>query len=191
LFGIWLVKGRPVPPPEIEKYRTVRSWQRRFRCGTFIETGTYLGDMIDAVRHEFPVVISIELDERLAAEARLRFANVDKVRVLPGDSSQLLPIVLREINTRCLFWLDAHYSGGITARGAADTPVHTELEAIFDHAVKDHIVLIDDARLFDGTRGYPRLAEVRERVRETDSYELDVVSDIICISPRRGGNEPD
>jgi hypothetical protein len=187
LFVLWVARGRPIPPPEIAKYRTVREWQKRFRCPTFVETGTYLGDMINAVRDDFAFAISIELDEMLATEARRRFAQIDNVRILQGDSGELLPVVLGKVQTRCLFWLDAHYAGGITARGADDTPIEIELDAIFEHPLKDHVVLIDDARLFDGTHGYPSLSEVQKRVRDAGSYEMDVVADIIRIYPKDNG----
>jgi len=49
--------------------------------------------------------------------------------------------------------------------------------------VRGHVVLIDDARLFDGTDGYPTIAEVRAQVeRERPGSALRVESDIIrCV----------
>ena len=32
-----------------------------------------------------------------------------------------------------------------------------EMTALLGHTMRGHVVLIDDARLFDGTGGYPRL----------------------------------
>jgi len=61
-----------------------------------------------------------------------------------------------------LFWLDAHYSGGKTARGKIDTPIMKELEAIFKYSKYDHVLLIDDANLFNGKNDFPTLDKLRE-----------------------------
>jgi hypothetical protein len=49
------------------------------------------------------------------------------------------------------FWLDGHYSGGITHQGPTDCPICAELEAIEKNL--SHFaavtVLIDDIRCFD------------------------------------------
>jgi hypothetical protein len=46
--------------------------------------------------------------------------------------------------------LDGRYSEGCTARGETNTPILQELEAIFAFC-PIWVVLIDDARHFDGT----------------------------------------
>lgn len=47
-----------------------------------------------------------------------------------------------------LFYLDGHWSSGVTGRGASDCPIIPELDAIFARGNHDDVVLIDDARLF-------------------------------------------
>ena len=49
---------------------------------------------------------------------------------------------------RALFWLDAHYSGGDTAKGQSNTPVMSELEAILAYSRRNDIILVDDLRYF-------------------------------------------
>jgi hypothetical protein len=62
-----------------------------------------------------------------------------------------------------LFWLDGHYSGGETARGAQGSPIIAELETVFSRKLDD-VVLIDDIRCFTGFDGYPSLADLKALV---------------------------
>jgi hypothetical protein len=106
------------------------------------------------------------------------------VTVYHGDSSRLLPKVLSQINTSCMFWLDGHYSGGITAKGQTETPILAELRAIADHHVRPHAILIDDARVFGTDDAYPTLEEVIHLLRIIDPYfQIVVSSDIIWAAP--------
>jgi hypothetical protein len=81
-----------------------------------------------------------------------------------------------------LFWLDAHYSGEGTALADSETPVLSELDCIFSHAVKGHVILIDDARCFDGKGDYPSLPEIKTYVSERrPDLICEVRDDIIRI----------
>ena len=104
--------------------------------------------LADVVAPLFRSVQTIELDPQLARIARDRLAVYSNVIVHEGDSSVLLREVLSQVGESAIFWLDAHYSGGRTARGSADTPVLAELQAIAAHPVRPHAVFIDDARMF-------------------------------------------
>lgn len=161
---VWERSGNPVPPPYAFKQQTVRSYGERFGIRSFVETGTCLGDMVDAVKTRFTRIYSIELDNALFERAKLRFSPYGHITILQGDSGRLLPDILRELREPCLFWLDAHYSGGFTARGELDTPILVELESILRHEVRGHVILIDDARDFTGERDYPTIDEVRRFV---------------------------
>ena len=98
----------------------------------------------------------------------------------------MLKQVLGGIAERTVFWLDGHYSGGFTARAALDTPVVKELGTIFSHRVKDHVILIEDARLFNGTDDYPTIEELTALVhRFRPDYEISVRHDAIRAHPRR------
>ena len=52
------------------------------------------------------------------------------VTIFQGDSATVLPKLLATIQEPCLFWLDGHYSGGITALGKSITPILDELQTI-------------------------------------------------------------
>lgn len=102
--------------------------------------------------------------------------------ILQGDSGDLLPTVLDDLLEPALFWLDGHFSGGVTALGARQTPIEQELSSILDPTRPEHVVLIDDLRLFDGTNGYPTVEQLRSIVREQrPGWHLEVVDDIASI----------
>ena len=93
-------------------------------------------------------------------QANGRFKSYANVDLLHGDSGVLMPSVLSKLTTRALFWLEGHYSGAGIARSELDTPVSAELQAILYHSCKAHVILIDDARCFDGCDSYPHLDDL-------------------------------
>ena len=153
----WRLSGKPLPPPNIVKQHIVIAYQRRYRLRTFVETGTYTGEMVHAVSPYVERVISIEVAPALHAQAARRFAGRDNIRLLLGDSATLLPAVIESLDEPALFWLDGHFMGEESGRGAQDTPIVAEMTSLLSHRVRGHVVLIDDARLFDGTGGYPQV----------------------------------
>lgn len=169
----WRLMGRPVPPPPLVKQALVKNYQRRFGLRVFVETGTFAGEMINAVLGRFDRIYSIELDDRWHARAVERFAGRPDVTLLHGDSSARLREVLAGLQEPALFWLDAHYSGPITARGPLDSPIVPELKAIAAHPVPGHVVLIDDMRDFNGSGGYPEAAALAAELQR--SHPGDVV----------------
>src|SRR6185369_3710483 len=122
----------------------IRDYAKSFNTQILIETGTYLGDMVHAMKKSFSRIISFELDHNLAKQAQARFANDHHIQIIQGDSGKLLSDYLANINEPCLFWLDGHYSGGITAKGTLETPIKNELTVILKHPVDSHVILIDD-----------------------------------------------
>jgi len=178
----WLNRGKPIPAPDIVKQLTVKSYATRFRIHTFVETGTYLGAMTLAVKDLFTMIYSIELSPELYEKAKIKFSKYHHISILKGDSSIVLPEILNNIGDPCLFWFDAHYSGGHTARGEKDTPILDEMKYVFHHAIDDHVILIDDARLFTGENGYPTLKELKDMVlNRYDDHILEVKDDIIRV----------
>jgi hypothetical protein len=178
----WEKQGRPSPPPHIIKEELIHDYAKTFNTQILIETGTYLGDMVHAMRKSFSRIISFELDHNLATQAQNRFANDNHIQIIQGDSGKLLGDHLSAIDEPCLFWLDGHYSGGITAKGALETPIKNELTAILSHPVDGHVILIDDARCFTGENDYPTLDELQKFVAERKpNHKFSVEHDIIRI----------
>jgi len=178
----WKKMGKPIPPPHLIKQETVKEYAYKFSAEIFIETGTYYGAMILGTKYFFNQIYSIELDKDLYLKAKKLFRKYDNIHILQGDSSKVLPELLNKIKKPCLFWLDGHYSGGITAKGDLITPILNELKSIFSHQIKDHVILIDDARLFIGQEDYPTIEDLREFViKNRPDWVFEVRNDIIRI----------
>lgn len=110
-----------------------------------VETGTEFGNMIEAAKKHFTEIYSVELDKNLYLDACKRFYGQEQIHLYNGDSAQEIRKILNHIVAPALFWLDAHGTDQITF---TNSPIEGELRAIFAHAVKGHVILIDDARHF-------------------------------------------
>lgn len=178
----WILLGKPIPPPHLVKQMVVKTYAAKYRLNVMVETGTYLGEMVDAVKYSFNKIYSIELSSDLHKKAKKKFSRYKYIEILNGDSSVILPEILKQIYDPCLFWLDAHYSGGITEKGDIETPILEELKQIFLHPVKNHVILIDDARCFTGQNDYPSIEELNKFILDQNPYYLfNVVDDVIRV----------
>jgi len=183
----WLAAGRPIPAPSVAKHMVIREYAERHGLGTLVETGTYLGSTLKAVRDNFHRIYSIELDDTLHARARARFAAFPHIALLHGDSGEVLPGLLSRIGEPSLFWLDGHFSGGQTAKGRLATPIVAEMQAILAHPTDGHIILVDDARALGTLPDYPSLDELRALVAaHNPRLTFEVRDDIIRIHPPHG-----
>ena len=182
----WLADGRPDPPPPLAKHEMLRDYARRFGLKALVESGTFHGDTVEAMRKGFQTVHSIELAPKFHQQATQRFKRIDNVVLHLGDSGALLPGILAELELPTLFWLDGHYSGGDTAQGATNCPVSQELEAIFGGMKQPFVVLIDDARCFRSPKvsDYPPVDEIEAFVaKRRPDYAVEVAMDCIRIAP--------
>ena len=167
-------------PSHKTKLRCIRRFQNEFNLPVFVETGTYLGHTVRAVKNDFQYIYSIELNEDLFSKATLRFSKCPYIHIIQGDSGNVLPELLSCLEQKCLFWLDAHYWGGVTEKLPLKSPIVKELEAIGNHPIKDHVILIDDARLFKGKNGWLSLESVFSLLRRINpKYTIEVKNDIV------------
>lgn len=178
--------------PSYEEKRTILLfYKNKFNLKYFVETGTFLGDTVDFFKGTFDKIYSIELSEELATKATNRFKGQNNIRILQGDSSDVLISLISRFKEPALFWLDGHYSSEFyigdeyikTAKGKLDTPVESELENILSTNL-NHVILIDDARLFKGINDYPSISKVKKIVYYyKNNYKVKVENDIIQIYP--------
>ena len=164
--------------------RTLLEGLRLHGFRTFIETGTAGGVTVDvALEAGYERVVSIELNEGFYRMAAQRFLWDQRVRILHGDSAQLIGDVMFVLDEPAVFLLDAHYTGGDgDVRGVdGDTPVALELEHVLAHPLR-HVVLVDDARLFGVDPAYPTIDEVMARAASA-GYQTEVADDIIRLTP--------
>lgn len=181
---IWIIDGSRMPPPPHVKHEVLRRHAREFNLDTFVETGTYLGDTVYAMRRACNRIYSIELSKELAKKARRRFSKFTNIQILEGDSTVILPQILKSIDTPCLFWLDAHFSGGVTVAGSSPMPILEEVRAIIEHPVRGHVILVDDSRSFVGKNGYPTIEQLNSFVTGSrPDIIMDVSNDIIHLRP--------
>ncbi len=110
---------------------------------TYVETGTYRGHTIEDIINEYDVIHSIELSKKWFSYCAKKFSSYGHVNLWLGDSRKALPILLETIDQPAVIFLDAHYSGGTTARGDTDTPLLDELEILSRRSYPD-IIIIDD-----------------------------------------------
>ena len=136
----------------------------------FVETGFGVGMSAATASELFEEVLSVELSEEHWQAGSKLFAGVPNVHLLQGDSGEMLPKMLADVGyRRAVVWLDAHYSGGKTAKGATDTPIRAELKALAEnHSRRDHFLLIDDLLSFTGTDGYPTVEELVQLVKDVN-----------------------
>jgi hypothetical protein len=188
-----LFKKKVDIPSYHEKRAIIEGYQRQFNPGTFVETGTFLGDTVEYFKTKFGKVISIELSKELAEKAAKRFQNDSNVHIIEGDSGVVLADLVKKLHAPALFWLDGHYSSEFfvkdeyirTARSDKDTPIMKELNVLLNDS-QHHIILIDDARLFNGEGDYPTLNTIREYVGKSKfAFDVIVNRDIINIIPKK------
>lgn len=174
--------GYPLPPQSV-KLAVIRHGIPNPHPHVFVETGTYFGDTVAAIKDMYSNVISIEVDEALYKKACIRFAADKNVHIVHGDCARELPAILASLNEPAVFWLDGHYSGGETGKGEIEDPILISLNQIAASPIRGHVIFIDDARTFDGREGHPDISEVLNCIKKIDSrYIIRVQSDIIVAT---------
>jgi hypothetical protein len=182
-YWYWILRGRPARSPHLLKQRVVREYGERFGVQTLVETGTYYGEMVAAMKNHFDRIYSIEYVQELASRATRKFARDEHVRIFCGDSRLAMPEVLALLEGPALFWLDAGYYGWVGIR-TNEQRLSAELEMILGHRFA-HIILLDDARGLTGRDGIPSVADVKSYVESTfPQRSVEVEYDIMRITLR-------
>ncbi len=179
IYVQWRLAGRPVPAPPLVKQHILKTYQDRFGLRTVVETGTFTGETVEALRARADRVVSIELEPALHAAALRRFAGAPNVTLLQGDSTALLPSILEQLTTPALFWLDGHYAGSGTA-GAGNSPLLQEVRTLLARPPRGDVILIDDARQLTGKDGYAALDDLVGMIRRSrQRADVRVTDDIV------------
>ena len=168
-----------------QKRRHLLELSKDFKGGIFVETGTFLGQTTEYLTTHFRQIYTIELSEALYQQAKKRLGKYQCIEQIHGDSATALADILNKIDEPSVFYLDGHYSGGITAKTNKVTPIFEELSYIFNHPIKDHLIIVDDARCFTGLDGYPTIVELHSFVREIvgqNHYKMLVENDRIILT---------
>jgi len=147
----WVKNDFSSPAPNFVKWDVLNRWGGR---KTWIETGTYLGETTEYLSKMSSLLISIEPSPQLASLAIEKFKQKKSVRIVNGTSEEVLDKVLHGLNNLdkqdVSFWLDGHFSSGITFLGPKETPIEDELSIIATR-ISDYssiTIFIDDFREF-------------------------------------------
>lgn len=107
----------------------------------FFETGTNIGKGVEAALSAgFQIVHSVEHDPSWFDEAVQRFKSNRRVWLHFGSSTDVLQQLAQHMPQPGVFYLDAH---SIEAN-----PLLDELDAINMSPCKEHVIMIDDVRMF-------------------------------------------
>lgn len=168
-----------------EKIKVMDKYINQYNFNIFIETGTFRGDTLYRLRNKFRNLYSIELSEYYYNFAQKRFRNIKNINLILGNSGKKLGELVKNINEPIFFWLDGHYSAGLTAKADKECPMIEEIDAIFENSKFKNLILIDDARLFDGTNDYPTFTFLKNYIQDKDSsYNIIKENDIIICESK-------
>jgi hypothetical protein len=182
-YWYWNLRGRPERSPHLLKQRTVREYAERYGLRVLVETGTYYGEMVAAMKGRFDEIHSVEFDSRLAGRAQKKFARWKHIHIWHGDSQQVVPKILESLTRPALFWLDAGYYGWAGLQGDKQR-LTTELEAVLGHRIREHVILMDDARGLNGQNGAPTVQQLKQRIEGAyPGRGFEVKFDILRITP--------
>ena len=133
----WQDAGQPVPPPQTVKVAMLGNGLKSSGYDVFIETGTLKGLTSGLMAWSEGVQVhTIEISEKYFALSAEKLADFENVTRHLGDSGEVLPKLLSELDRSAVFWLDAHHSGGDTGMGDLMAPIKKELTGLFNHPVK-------------------------------------------------------
>ncbi len=180
----WQKNGWSLPLPDLMKRAILKKIAEEHAISVFVETGTFRGDTPWFFRNNFRKIFSIEVQPQLAALAARRFSKHDHIEIIEGDSAKKLVEIIPKIDGSVMFWLDGHYSAGITGRGDDDCPIWGELKAINNTLKHPFVIIVDDARCFGINSGYPSLDLLQSYLSENfPSHRMTVENDLIRIIP--------
>ena len=182
-YWYWKLRGEPVRSPHLVKQRAVQEYATRYGLRTLVETGTYYGEMVAAMRRRFDQIYSVEFDSVLAHRAQKKFSRWPHIHILEGDSQRVVPELLQSLDQPALFWLDAGYYGWAGLQSDKQR-LTSELEAVLVHRIQNHVILMDDARGLNGENGAPTVEQLKQRIEsEFPGRLVEVKHDILRITP--------
>jgi hypothetical protein len=130
----------------------------------FVETGTLGGHTAMWAEEHFASVISVDIE--------LQGTFGGKVIYVEMDSAEYLEFFA--ITEPTIFWLDAHTN--------ESCPVLREISAINKSPLR-HVILVDDARLFDALTAWPRKADVIAALENGGKRTVWEVEDVLVAEP--------
>lgn len=151
----------------------------KFDLRFFVETGTLVGNTAKWAAEHFENVYTIECSYKFYMIARNKIGAIPNIQVIHGFSQHALEGILPSLTGPALIWLDAHWSPDLRYRRFDQVicPVLEEIDVISEFS-RDHVILVDDFRLFGKEPGWPSVDVVKkalESLNKTVTYSTDVI----------------
>jgi hypothetical protein len=160
-------------PEKVAMIRDVAGRHPHLRA--FVETGTACGDLPFGTYDLFDRVVTIEMDEHLFNTSVARLGPFDHVQVVLGDAAEWIDAVLGDLDEPCLIWLDAHE---IADDGHSSMRAEFSAIAASPHR---HVVLVDDARLCKGRKGWMSLESIEKWATATGYDHQGINDDVVWL----------
>ena len=184
----WRNNGFSSPSPQFIKTQVLK--RNGTQSGTWVETGTYLGDTTKFLANNFPKskIFSLEPQKSIFKFAKFRLRRKANVEIINGSSEEKFEEILHKLVGPVNFWLDGHFSGDITYQGESISPIIKELNLIEKYKARmgDLAVLIDDIRDFDEdlNSGYPSRDSLVAWANKND-LKWNIEQDIFIAKTRK------
>ena len=166
---------------------TAEFLKKQMSLEIFVEGGTYQGMTASLMSKSFKKVYTIEKSNEMYNIAKNNLKGIKNIELLEGDTRDYLKKIMN--NDNLLFWLDAHWSGGLTYGKEDESPLIKELEIIFSRN-RNYAILIDDARLFlalppkpHNFHKWPSLKDIMMTMPK--DWEILVYKDVIYLLPEK------
>jgi len=160
---------------------------KTFGIDTFVETGTNRAETAIWASDNFEQVFTVEAYEPLHRKAVETFGHRKNIHFLKGDSRSYIHSITNSLTKPAIFWLDAHWCGEHTSGKSDECPIIGELRALNSSSIQ-HLVLIDDARLFlapppapHEACHWPDIAVICQMLTANDSKRYVAVHDDVII----------
>lgn len=161
---------------QAEKAALITNYFRRYRPAYVIETGLWAGNGSCFGLKDEATVMAIDAQTENVVSALAK-----GIRAFVGNSAEILPAVLVDVEGPALFWLDAHWMG-FEGEPDESCPLMAELAAIvaWPHWERS-VVLIDDMRMI-GEPGWPTRAELETFLRGY-GWHIEEDLDVLRLTP--------
>jgi hypothetical protein len=173
------------PPAEL-----IKGIAAEFGIDTFVETGTHHGGTAVWAADHFRYVYTIEYSKQLYDQTNGKYGSLPNIEFIFGDSRTELNRLRSTLEGPAIFWLDAHWSGDWTYGDEDQCPLLEEIQ-IINSSGFDHLIFIDDARLFTSppqaphrVEQWPDITATVQALRSIDSDKyIVIIEDVIIAVP--------
>ena len=131
-----------------------------YNIDNFVETGTGAAEVVRSISNikSDLNIHTIEIIEEIFKKNKISNSYLTNVNWHLGQSSEVMPEILPQLEGNTLFWLDAHFPGadfGLASYGDEEDldkrlPLRSELEIIVEgRDVSNDVFVIDDLRVYE------------------------------------------